>query len=583
MVATGVRQGTILAGALLLAGAACAAPASARPAGNCDSRLSAQVAEARPGFRLLSVDLHPAGLVVPDSRTSSPPLPAHCEVTGIMHERKGIDGQDYAIRFRMRLPLDWNRRFLFQGGGGANGDTGSAIGPIGHGSAPALLRGFAVVSQDSGHNNAINTRPGQGGELAFGRDPQARLDYGYASLKPVYDAARTMIRLFYRATPERSYFAGCSKGGQEGVQFAARYPKAFDGILACAPGISLARAAFGAAGQIQAFGRAIDAPQGTPVTLLGLAHAFSDADLAVARDAILAACDADDGLADGAVNNFTACTTEKVLPQLQARQCRPGQTSGCLRSAQVAALRQSFEGPRDGQGRPVYASFPWDGGLADNGWRIWHLGIAGPDGTVAAPPVDATLIAPAMATLYSTPPKVLPDDPQALVDYQMGIDYRRDLSTIFATDDRFTTSSWEMGQARKADLSAFRAARGKLMIVQGVSDPIFSIDDTIAWIGDVAKATGGDVRSFLRLFAVPGMVHCEGGLATDQYDPLAALVGWVEKGKAPDRLEAHAKAGSAWQDRTRPLCAFPAYARYTGGDIHDAASFACTLPQAPKT
>ena len=107
-------------------------------------------------------------------------LPAHCEVTGVMRERAGVAGQKYAIRFKMRLPEAWNRRFFFQGGGGTNGDIGNAIGLIAPGAPSALAQGFAVVSQDSGHDNAQNSVAERGGAVAFGFDPQARADYGGA-------------------------------------------------------------------------------------------------------------------------------------------------------------------------------------------------------------------------------------------------------------------------------------------------------------------------------------------------------------------------------------------------------------------
>src|SRR5512139_184292 len=97
------------------------------------------------------------------SPMGSTTLPAHCEVIGVMRERVGVAGQHYAIRFKLRLPESWNQRFFFQGGGGANGDIGDATGNISAGAPNALARGYAVVSQDSGHDNARNSVPEQGG------------------------------------------------------------------------------------------------------------------------------------------------------------------------------------------------------------------------------------------------------------------------------------------------------------------------------------------------------------------------------------------------------------------------------------
>ncbi|PZT92278.1 MAG: hypothetical protein DI625_13090 [Sphingomonas sp.] len=196
-----------------------------------------------PSMRILTADDRAAGLVLDlGMGAKTAPLPAHCEVTGVLRERTGQDGQKYAIRFRMRLPDQWNRRFLFQGGGGTNGDIGSAVGPLNAG-ATALAQGFAVISQDSGHSNETNADPARGGAVAFGFDAQARADYGHASLKASYDAARAILKRRYGGDPAHSYFAGCSKGGQEGMAFAQRYPEAFDGILAAAPGFALPKAA----------------------------------------------------------------------------------------------------------------------------------------------------------------------------------------------------------------------------------------------------------------------------------------------------------------------------------------------------
>ncbi|MBW8881035.1 MAG: tannase/feruloyl esterase family alpha/beta hydrolase, partial [Asticcacaulis sp.] len=142
-------------------------------------------------------------------------IPAHCEISGIMHERQGRFDQAYAIRFHMRLPNDWNGRMVFQGGGGSDGDVGDALGHVSSSGPVALAMGYAVVSQDSGHDNATNTDPTHNGALAFGFDPQARADYGHASLKASAEAARAVLRRAYGRGPHFSYFVGCSKGGQE--------------------------------------------------------------------------------------------------------------------------------------------------------------------------------------------------------------------------------------------------------------------------------------------------------------------------------------------------------------------------------
>jgi feruloyl esterase len=143
----------------------------------------------------------------------------------------------------MRLPQAWNGRFLFQGGGGTNGEVGDASGPAGIGVLPAIARGFAVISQDSGHDNRRNIDPSFGGTAVFGTDAEARANYGHASLPLASHAGKALIESFYGQKPRHSYFYGCSKGGQEGMAFAQRHLDEFDGIVAAAPGFALPRAA----------------------------------------------------------------------------------------------------------------------------------------------------------------------------------------------------------------------------------------------------------------------------------------------------------------------------------------------------
>ena len=202
------------------------------------------------------------------------PLPAHCDVTGHYGERPGLVGGPYRTQFHMRLPAAWNGRYFFQGGGGSNGVIGNATGPNGAGNATAIERGYAVISQDSGHDNATNKLATHGGDLVFGHDPEARANYGHASLKRSYDLGLHVLRAAYGRAPQTKIFWGCSKGGQEGMAFAQRYPQAFDGIVAAAPGFALPRAAVAEAWDVQQFASVLRA-EGRPVTVSNLKSAIS--------------------------------------------------------------------------------------------------------------------------------------------------------------------------------------------------------------------------------------------------------------------------------------------------------------------
>jgi feruloyl esterase len=502
--------------------------------------------------------------------TSAPP--AHCELIGELQQRVGEGGQHYAIRFHLRLPDDWNGRFLFQGGGGSNGVLGDALGNYSPAAQPALLQGYAVVSQDSGHDNDRNNDPARGGINVFGFDAQARANYGHASLPLVSQAAKAAVKAYYGKPAHHAYFVGCSKGGAEGMAFAQRYPAEFDGIVANAPGFSLPRAAVAQAWDTQSFVSAVPAPAGGKRPWTQVGSSFSAADLSLVRAAVLAACDADDGVRDGLVADYPHCTPARVQPELAARTCGVAGGSACLAPAQAAAFVRMMAGPHDSKGRALYVDWAWDPGVATSGWRGWKLGSE--DGREASRHV--TLGGASLATEFTTPPTVVGADPQSLFDYLMGFDFDSDASRIYATNAQFPRSAWADISARSSDLVAFRKRGGHMIVAQGLADPVFSVRDTLAWWQEVDHAQHGQAGQFVRVFPVPGMNHCRGGDATDEVDELAPLVRWVEQGVAPDSLVARAGPGSAWPGRTRPLCPFPKVARYGGsGDPEQASSFRC--------
>lgn len=499
-------------------------------------------------------------------------LPAHCELTGTMQERVGVDGQQYAIRFHLRLPLRWNGKFLFEGGGGTEGDLGSAIGAAAPGAPPAIAQGYAVVSQDSGHNNATNSVPSRGGNVAFGFDPDARANYGGASLRLVAETAKAIIYSHYGRLPAHSYFVGCSKGGQEGMAFAQRFPDEFDGIVAGAPGFSLPRAAIAEAWDTQAFGSLVAPAGGKGFDHKLLPTSFSTAQFQVARDAVLAACDADDGAKDGITAAFESCTWKRVLKELKTKSCSSSRTDSCLSDAQIDVLGRVYAGPKDRGGKSLYSDWPIDAGIGSDGWRVWKIGP--PRG--GFPGINVAMGGPALAAIFTTPPTVLNADPKAALDFAMNFDFDRDAPKIYATQAPFKRSAWDDISARSPHLEGFRARGGRMIVYQGASDPVFSLNDTLAWYREVEKLNGESSKDFVRVFPVPGMAHCAGGPSTDQFDALGALVDWVEKGSAPDRIIAKAGANSPWPGRTRPLCPFPETPHYKGsGSIEDAANFVC--------
>jgi feruloyl esterase len=504
--------------------------------------------------------------------TTSVMVPAHCELTGAVQDRIGEGGQHYAIRFHLRLPGGWNGRFFFQGGGGSNGVLGDALGNYSAAAKPALAQGFAVVSQDSGHDNATNDDPARGGVLVFGFDPQARANYGYASLPVVARAAKAALKRYYGRAPRRSYFVGCSKGGEEGMALSQRDPGEFDGIAANSPGMSLPRAAVSQAWDTQTLASLVRGPSDPLPPFARLALAFSDADFGLVRDAVLAACDSDDGLKDGVVGDFTRCTAARVAPELARRRCSAGKAAGCLGAGQIEALGRMMSGPHDAAGNALYSDWPWDAGLGQPNWRLWKMG--NPNGS--PPALNVALGGASLASDFTTPPTPMSADPQALFEFVMAFDFDRDAPRIYATNAQFPHSAWQDIAARSADLERFRGRGAKMIVVHGVSDPVFSINDTLAWWNEVDRAAHGRAAAFVRVFPVPGMNHCGGGDATDQYDVLAPLTRWVEEGQAPDSIPAGSRPRAVHAGRSRPLCPYPKVARYSGGDPESAGSFRCS-------
>lgn len=560
------------------------APVAAPSAQSC-AALAGAKSLPNPTTVVVSAVLNPASAAQAGSNPAAPPAPAlpeHCEVMGRMNERAGANGQRYAIAFRLRLPTAWNGRFFFQGGGGSNGAVGNAFGQLlGNQPTVALALGYAVVSQDSGHDNASNNDPARGGTLTFGLDPQARVDLGYNSYDQVTQASKALIARYFGRGPEKSYYVGCSEGGREAMMMPQRFPGHFDGIFACAPGFRLPRAALAEAWDSQAFAAVARAaalvdPNNQP----HLNRAFTDEDLALVSNAVLEACDRLDGVADGMVQDFAGCTTAAVEPRLAAVTCTGAKTAACLSPVQVTALKTVYGGPKTSSGVALYAPWAWDPGIGgkigagyNQGWRSWKLGpYTGPANSA----INLTLGAGALPHVFVTPPVPTPLAGGGPAAFSLGFRIDEGLQAISNTTDVFREASVDFMRADSTDLAAFKARGGKLLMAHGVSDPIFSVLDSVAWWKELNEVNGGRASEFARLFAIPGMNHCTGGPAADQFDGFGALVAWVEQGVAPERIVATARASTPWPGRTRPLCVYPAQARYTGtGSIEDAANFVC--------
>lgn len=495
--------------------------------------------------------------------------PAHCLVRGRVHERKGSDGRDYAIGFEMRLPQAWSGRFFYQGNGGLDGNVRPAQGALGGGPITgALMQGFAVISSDAGHSGAQTPY--------FGLEPQARLDYGYQAVGKLTPMAKALIATAYGRRPDRSYIGGCSNGGRHAMVAAARFGEQYDGYLVGAPGFRLP---LSAAAQLR--GAQLWTPLATPgstvrhplnpnASIPDIGSAFTPAERQAVASAILQRCDAIDGLSDGIVQDTQACQRVFDIDR-DVPVCGGARNGQCLTQAQKRVVDEVFRGVRTQAGQPVYAPFPWDPGLAAANWAQWKF-------------VNSLALDPlSVGTVFSTPP--------GRVNVQTD-DIGQWLTRVQATDAIYSESGWSLMTPPWLDqpvrLAPLKARGAKMVLYHGVSDAIFSAEDTRRWVLRTNEALVATDGEFARYFPVPGMNHCSGGPATDQCDLLSALVKWVERGEAPQAIEASARGTAntggvnpelpaGWSStRTRPLCAAPTVARYKGsGDPERAENFIC--------
>jgi feruloyl esterase len=503
--------------------------------------------------------------------TDDPRAGAHCIVRGAVNERTGTDGKPYAIGFEMRLPNQWNGRYFHQVNGGNDGAVVPAYGGLG-GNQPdnALARGYATLSSDSGHDGQANRDAGLVGGNLFGFDHQARLDYGYAANMTLTPLAKTIVERYYGRRPAYSYMVGCSNGGRHALVGATRLAREFDGFLAGAPGYNLPQVALQHAWDIQTFSLVDD----------DVRRAFSRDDMRAVAAGVVAQCDALDGAADGIVGALAACRQTFDPRRLE---CSGGSAGACLKPQQIAALERSFAGPTSSTGRRLYSSWQFDAGLSSNDWRNWKLesSIPGLDGL----PLIATLGAGSLAQIFTTPPTRVAGTARGLLDFLRGFDFERDAPKVEATTPAYPVSAMDFMAPtdwRDPRLAELKAAGGKVIVYHGVSDGAFSVRSTIDWYDKLRMNNAGDIADFARFYPVPGMAHCGGGPATDRFDAFAALVAWVEQGRAPSDLVATVRADNpelpaGWSpSRSRPLCDWPKVARYRGtGDLESAASFVC--------
>lgn len=515
---------------------------------------------------------------------------AQCRIRGSMAQRTGADGREYALRFELVMPDSWGGKLLHQFNGGNDGVVKPATGILESGTAymPPIYQGFAIISSDAGHDGAAFGDMGLAGGAGFGHDFEARQMYGYKAVALLQPVAEQIVEAYYENPIDYSYGIGCSNGGRHGMVAAARMPEAFDGLLIGAPGFNLPRAGLQHALDVQAFVSA--APEtSTGLPSAALRMAFSEQDLRLVADGILESCDMLDGYEDGLVHDTAAC---QQAFDITALQCSEGQNSACLSAAQVTALQTVHAGPKGADGEQLYADWAWDPGIAGADWRFWKLQSTVPPWNEL--PIIAVMGASSLAQVFTTPPTEVGGAPEDLLQFLLDFDIPAQAGLIDATSDAYPESPMQVMSPPGADdpeLAEFRDAGGKMIIYHGVADQVFSVNDTANWYSKLDKNNGGNAEDFALFYPVPGMNHCHGGPAGDEFDLLVPLIKWVEQGATPGQMpdpinamsrednpetpEVFAAEARPGMPAMRPLCPWPLVARYQGGPARTMNAFAC--------
>jgi hypothetical protein len=511
---------------LLILSFLCAATLLAQGGGSVQFRdWNAPSAAAKPVTacsQLLSLTDFELSVISAAPIPSTTSAPEHCQVF-LMAQPE--------INIEVNLPVGWNGRFYMFGNGGWAGESFDSAGRVAN-HARALRAGFATASTDTGHSAALEP------DASFAVNRQKLLDYGFRSLHVTALAAKRLVHAYYGADPSKSYYDGCSQGGRQGLTIAQRFPDDFDGIIAGSPalyntGNMLARAYWM---------RAL------------AAHPFPAAKLPLLASRVYEKCDVKDGLKDGLIDDPLHCGFQ---PAEDLPRCAEGKDQAdCFTASEITAAA-SLYGDINRQGKRFFPGWPVGAEvLGPNGQSGW-LGqpIAGANGSrVWANYAQSFLRYMAMPGS---------DPSRAMAEFDLDKDIPR-LAFLHDAID-----------ATDPDLSAFRRRGGKLIMYFGWADPQLNPRVAVEYYDQVTGRMGDSTPDFFRLFMVPGMFHCGGGVGTSTFDVATPLLHWVESGDAPKTIPASKVAGGKVV-RTRPLCPYPQVEHYRGsGSIDDAANFTC--------
>lgn len=452
---------------------------------------------------------------------ASDDAPEFCRVSGqILPE----------VRFEVDLPAAWNGRLYMFGNGGYAGELLEAPGRV-TSARRALARGFAVTQTNTGHDASIEPLG------TFAVTPQKFLDYAYRAVHVTAITAKRVAQAYYEQPVKHSYFDGCSTGGRQGLISAQRFPDDFHGIVVGAPVLDFT---------------------GTMMSYVVSQRALASASLSASQvktlsEAITKKCDPADGVTDGVIDDPRRCTFN---PAADLPRCEGDAGDACFTPAQAQAIAAIYADVKRG----TSDAFPgWPVGT-EGGWIPWF--IATPNTSMNGRPVQVNF----GETFFKYMAFGKANPSYDWLSFNADTDMDKVRGTLAALD------------ATDPDLSRFKNRGGRIVSYFGWADPALNPLMGVRYYERVRERFGPATMDFYRLFMVPGMNHCSGGVGTSTFDALTPLVEWVERGQAPASIPA-SRVVDGKVVRTRPLCPYPQVARYKGaGSIDDAASFSCSAP-----
>jgi feruloyl esterase len=507
---------------------------AATPAPDC----AAAAAIALPNVTITSTEAVAAGaLKLDDASLNTAALPAFCRVVGKLTPRAKSE-----IHFEIWLPDAWNGRYLQAGNGGFAGSIAY------YGLVAGLKNGFAVTNQDGGHRS-------NGADMGWAVGPTEAIDdFGNRALYETAKMSKSLVAAYYGKPAHHAYFSGCSDGGRESLMSAQRYPDEFDGWVVGAPEND--------------FTRELTSELVLTQTGRMAAKKMTSKHLSLVAEDARKRCDAADGLEDGIISDPRTCSAN-----VDALTCTGGDNGECLPKDIAASIKATYAGAPASASHAAFSGLDMSIGTEDDagGWGTWMSDVDAKGAGWHEP--------------YA----------QEYFGSYIYQDKNLDLSKL-DPEKAYADAFKKAGQyvdALDTDLSKQRAAGKKILQYHGWSDVGIPVHASIDYYTGVEKKLGGPIDDFYRLFLVPGMGHCGGGPGANYFggnsdaatpftpdrNALAAVVDWVEKGKAPDSLVATKYKGNdpkAEVVMTRPICVYPKTTHYKGsGPASEASSFEC--------